>query len=94
MQVAALLVLKDDIAWTTNAQHHSPTKSGVSPESVRQHCRQQDLTSFRLPRIVFGQHAALPLNSSGKVLKHKVREQLLALMRANEPDVVESLSKL
>ena len=94
MQVAALLVLSDAIDWTTNAKHHSPTKNVVSTESVRQHCRQQDLTSFRLPRIVFGQHTALPVNSSGKVLKHKVREQMLALMCANDSDAVESLSKL
>ncbi len=92
--MAALLVLKDDVEWTTVALHDSAAKSVLSSESVRQHCRQQGLTSFRLPRFVFGQHAALLVNSSGKVLKHQVREQLLALMRADKPDAAEIFSKL
>ncbi|GLI69976.1 hypothetical protein VaNZ11_014628, partial [Volvox africanus] len=46
---------------------------------LQAHCRAQGMAGFRLPRFAVGQWQPLPTNSSGKVHKAVVREQLAVL---------------
>lgn len=54
----------------------------LSSESVVSMCRSNGLSGFMLPRVILAQYSALPTNSSGKVLKHVVREQLMQCFSA------------
>ncbi|BDA41727.1 2-succinylbenzoate-CoA ligase [Coccomyxa sp. Obi] len=62
----------------------SRDKLVLSSESVNSMCRSSGLSAFMLPRIILAQYSALPTNSSGKVLKHVVREQLIQWLSARK----------
>ena len=47
-----------------------------------QFCRDLGLAGFKLPRVLHAQKSSLPVNASGKVLKHVVKEKLLRLEEA------------
>ena len=93
MQVSALLSLNRDVAWSedgefaeANMQQLSTGKHArLSPRVVREACKQRGLSSFMVPRVVLAQYAPLPTNSSGKLLKHAVREMMLARLHQSGP---------
>ena len=93
MQVSALLSLDKDVAWSddrgaveTQTQQLSTGRDArLSPALVREACRQHSLSSFMVPRVVFAQHTPLPTNASGKLLKHAVREIMLARLHQGTP---------
>ena len=88
-QVSALLSLHEGAVWredegTRGAELHflGPDRGvRLSPALVREACKRRGLSSFMVPRVVLAQHAALPTNASGKLLKHAVREILLTRLR-------------
>lgn len=55
----------------------------LSAEVLREFCRGPagDLAGYKLPRVVVAQAGALPMNVSGKVLKHVLRSKLEALLK-------------
>ncbi|GIL43903.1 hypothetical protein Vafri_1490, partial [Volvox africanus] len=53
---------------------------------LQAHCRAQGMAGFRLPRFAVGQWQPLPTNSSGKVHKAVVREQLAALRSGTDAE--------
>lgn len=62
----------------------SKDKLVLSSESVISMCRSNGLSAFMLPRVILAQYSALPTNSSGKVLKHVVREHLMQWLSARK----------
>lgn len=51
----------------------------VSEQELKDFCRTQGLAGFKVPRVVRTQKGPLPMNSSGKVLKQDVGQQLRQL---------------
>ena len=93
MQVSALLSLYGDVAWSEDEEAGDAIKEQLSTGQklrmssalVREACKHRGLSSFMVPRVVLAQHAPLPTNSSGKLLKHAVREIMLARLHKNGP---------
>ena len=52
---------------------------GTSAEQLAQFCQAEGLAGFKVPRVIHLQQTPLPCNSSGKLLKHLVRQRLLEL---------------
>ena len=46
-------------------------------EELIDFCRAGGLAGFKIPRVIVLQNEALPLNSSGKVMKQQVQQLLL-----------------
>jgi long-chain acyl-CoA synthetase len=73
---AAVLGRKDPsrgevvVAFVISKEGHAPT-----PEGLREHCRQQSLAPFKIPREVF-LVAEFPRSPTGKVLKRVLAEKL------------------
>ena len=93
MQVSALLSLTGEVAWSDEGeggcakpqQLSTDADARLSPASVKEACRQRGLSSFMVPRVVFAQRTPLPTNASGKLLKHAVREIMLARSHQANP---------
>lgn len=91
-QVAAGVVLKQGWTWGTGSEAHEQKvdqpgqQPCVGPQQqqqqclsqaiLQQHCRSAGLSPYKLPRVVVLLQA-LPLNSSGKVVKAVIRQQIL-----------------
>jgi non-ribosomal peptide synthetase component E (peptide arylation enzyme) len=50
---------------------------------LQRHCRERGLAGFKLPRAAWASPAALPTNSSGKVVKAQARDILMAALAAS-----------
>ena len=93
MQVSALLTLDRDVAWSEDGeagnaelqQLATGQDKRLSSAVVREACKQRGLSAFMVPRAVLAQHPPLPTNASGKLLKHAVREIMLARIRQSSP---------
>ena len=93
-QVAASVVLKPGWLWQGTAVEASistaagrtgasePTTS-VSLQELQELCRASGLAGFKLPRYAMASDS-LPRNTSGKVLKHVVRQELQAARKIEE----------
>ena len=57
------------------------TDAAAFEAGVRAYCQGQGLAGFKIPRFLRWQTSPLPTNSSGKVLKQRVREALLRLQQ-------------
>jgi acyl-activating enzyme 14 len=87
-QVAAAVVLREGWSWQEagNSQQQHPQQQHqlqlqqqqqvMNQAVLQQHCRSAGLSAYKLPRVVM-QLQGLPLNSSGKVVKAAVREQMV-----------------
>lgn len=59
---------------TTSARSSQAT---VSPDALQSWCRSSGLAGFKLPRVIAAQWQPLPVNASGKLVKHVVKQTLL-----------------
>jgi acyl-activating enzyme 14 len=80
-QVAAAVVLRQGWSWQDDfdiqqQQQQQQQQQVLSAAGLQQHCWAAGLSPYKLPRVVM-QLQGLPLNSSGKVVKAAVREQML-----------------
>ncbi|KAF6263257.1 hypothetical protein COO60DRAFT_1267638 [Scenedesmus sp. NREL 46B-D3] len=76
-QVAAAVVLRQGWTWQEAGDVQQQQQQQVlSQVTLQQHCRAGGLSAYKLPRVVV-QLQGLPLNSSGKVVKAVVRQQLV-----------------
>jgi long-chain acyl-CoA synthetase len=66
-------------------QQQQQQQEALSLAALQQHCRAAGLSPFKLPRVV-ATTAQLPLNSSGKVVKPALKQQLLQLASAPGSD--------
>jgi acyl-activating enzyme 14 len=91
-QVAAAVVLRDGWHWQEAGdglqQQQQQQQQGLQQQVVdvavlQQHCRAAGLSAYKLPRVIV-QLQGLPLNSSGKVVKAAVREQMLQQQQQQE----------
>ena len=80
-QVAAVLSLDKRFVWNDpmlGAPSKTPVPSlSVTLANVQAFCRQANLSSYKLPRLVVAQYEPLPLNASGKVMKQQLKHALL-----------------
>jgi hypothetical protein len=94
LQVSALLVLEEGVGWSSDESNASTGKERETAEgdarlsavAVQNECRRLGLSPFMVPRVVHAQHAPLPANASGKVLKHVVRESMLRQIHSQGPN--------
>jgi acyl-activating enzyme 14 len=69
--------------WDETTQQHEQ-QCVLSLVDLQQHCRAAGLSAFKLPRVVAAwPHSELPLNSSGKVMKAALKQQLVALLSSH-----------
>ena len=59
---------------------------GVWPKDLARFCRTNGLAGFKIPQLILVQTVPLPLNSSGKVLKQQVKQQLLGQVTNSLPE--------
>ena len=86
-QVAAVLVLSRTVSWSgilLSLPPLSVPSAPLTPASVKRFCQQAKLSSFKTPRVFAAQYMPLPLNASGKIMKMKLKESLLAAMNSEE----------
>lgn len=80
-QVVAVVSLDKRFGWdgpVFGALSEMPVSAQfVTLEAVQTFCRQANLSSYKLPRLIVAQYEPLPLNASGKVLKPKLKHALL-----------------
>ena len=57
----------------------------VTSDDLINFCRKTGLAGFKIPRVFILQRKALPLNSSGKVVKQQVKQVLLDATRPDQP---------
>ncbi len=55
--------------------------ASISDADMRAYCSSQGLAGFKIPRFIRWQASSLPANSSGKVIKQLVKEELLNLQQ-------------
>ena len=91
IQVSALLSLKEGVIWNEDEGripaewHRGRSAEGglsLSAVSVKNACRAGGLSPFMVPKVVLAQHSLLPTNASGKILKHVVRDIMLARLQS------------
>eukprot|EP00891_Asterochloris_glomerata_P001619 jgi/Astpho2/1619/fgenesh1_pm.00028_%23_11_t len=80
-QVTAVVQLQPGWAWTGpqlpgQMLQQAEQAETISLEALQQHCRQAGLSPYKLPRAAFATQAPLPMNASGKVLKHQLKQLL------------------
>lgn len=83
--------LRSSANFGDDIRSKSPTMSGASSDrltlshdKIVSLCRQKGLSSYMVPRTFLAQYEPLPTNSSGKVLKHAVREQILQWLSSQQ----------
>lgn len=65
---------------------------GMTADGVREFCAEAGLARFKLPRVVFAQWDPLPVNASGKVVKHVLKAAILERIALEEqPPIVSRL---
>ena len=83
-QVAAVVVLDNDVAWEGPLLGSRMLCRSISltltSDDLMQFCRQA-LSAYKVPRIVAAQYEPLHLNASGKVMKSSIREQLVGHLK-------------
>lgn len=85
LQVAALLYLSSDCVWNqqeegegSQSSLRGPACTSLGFNELRSHCMRQGLSRFKLPRIIMAQHQELPVNATGKIIKHIVKSSILS----------------
>ncbi len=84
VQVAALLQISDSTTWTrdkcrfTRGGDFDLTREHLCTEDMIEFCAYTGLSRFKIPRVICAQHARIPENSSGKILKACVRDIILS----------------
>lgn len=66
---------------TTSAKSSQAT---VSPDALQSWCRSSGLAGFKLPRVIAAQWQPLPVNASGKLVKHVVRQTLMQALSVRD----------
>lgn len=86
-QVTAVVVLNDGWEWTGQLLLHQQGKKGqqshlessqqhIGSLDLQQHCRMQQLSPYKLPRLLLVSMQALPVNASGKIQKQVLKQWL------------------
>jgi acyl-CoA synthetase (AMP-forming)/AMP-acid ligase II len=93
-QVAAAVVLREGWKWQEadniqQQQQQQQQQQVLSEADLQQHCRSAGLSAYKLPRVIV-QLQGLPLNSSGKIMKVAVREQVLQLQQQQQQELAGS----
>lgn len=71
-------------ADTQSAAVPTINKQASSGEQMQAFCRDQGLSGFKLPRIVWCREGGLPVNSLGKVVKSKLQQELQQAQEGSE----------
>ncbi len=89
------LLSDSDNHWEGNHRGSTADDSGTSTSdlsatALQDWCRRQGLAGFKLPRLIAAQRHPLPVNASGKVVKHQVRRDLQDLLQNEQQQQIKS----
>lgn len=78
--VVACIRIKDNWQWADNSPVHPTEKKELvlSSETLRHHCREKNLTGFKIPKLFTLWRKPFPLTSTGKLRRYQVQREVLS----------------
>ncbi|PKI42222.1 hypothetical protein CRG98_037402, partial [Punica granatum] len=78
--VVGCVQLKENWQWSNKAYGSVPMNEDhnvLSGEILRQFCKENNLTGFKIPRVFYPWRKAFPTTSTGKVVRGKLRDEVI-----------------
>ncbi|CAL9163271.1 unnamed protein product [Musa hybrid cultivar] len=80
-KVVACLNIKEGWKWVDHSSKYSLEAKEVSPEIFQDHCRQSNLSRFKIPKIYSFWRRPFPLTTTGKLKRDDIRKEVMSSMQ-------------
>ncbi|CAK7345905.1 unnamed protein product [Dovyalis caffra] len=77
--VVACIKLRESLQWTNNnCKQSAENKLTLCSEILRNHCRENNLTGFKVPKLFILWREPFPLTTTGKIRRDQVRREVMS----------------
>ncbi|MQM20935.1 hypothetical protein Taro_053965 [Colocasia esculenta] len=79
--VAACVCIREGWEWADHAYAHSTDRKQLSTEILQTHCRQANLSRFKIPKICILWNRPFPYTTIGKLKREEVRKEAVSFVQ-------------
>ncbi|TXG48122.1 hypothetical protein EZV62_027416 [Acer yangbiense] len=82
--VVACVKLREHWQWSDDSYEHVTKNKGLllSSDVLRQHCREKNLTGFKIPKVFILWRKPFPLTTTGKVRRDQIRREVMSHLKS------------
>ncbi|KAL5771805.1 hypothetical protein ACOSQ2_011729 [Xanthoceras sorbifolium] len=82
--VVACVKLREHWQWSDDNYEHFTKNKGLvlSSEVLRQHCREKNLTGFKIPKVFILWRKPFPFTTTGKIRRDQIRREVMSHLKS------------
>ncbi|OAY84646.1 2-succinylbenzoate--CoA ligase, chloroplastic/peroxisomal [Ananas comosus] len=79
-KVVACVITKDEWSWVGRKSNHSESGKELSAEILQRHCRERNLSRFKIPKSYVVWKKPFPVTTTGKIRREDVKREVTSCM--------------